>query len=1106
MKPSLIQKYAKGGYLSGIKNGKKKALTHSKRGGFAVGAKHGPEGGIKAVVGTEKKPIEFEGGEVIITAPAVYDNTLHEFNGKMLTNRQILSEINVSGGGVSFAHGGEIPPAIKCTGKRYKYGGKTLTDYDIAASSCGCKHKPRKKGQVFIYYNNQYDIDKAYKLINSGLIQFDIKEVPVYNARHQAFNKEYSDGLNPDYSLAQGLMIRLPNGNDFLIDGHHRMAKAYAKGLKKMKVYYISNPETVGKFSKKLFGEGGLVNPMKDTGRRLKKAVRTDDAFEIIEEDNALKGSNWTEGGCYPLAIALKRMFGGELVFIEDEKGIAQHVALSVNDGYLDGNGFFTKAGIINYWKTEGIKNPAIKGFDINKIGPIGIPDNDKTVDKLESLLKKALFSESSTEKLLIAAWEKNKKLKSVVTDSSKLLQFVQEQATGLSEDGKSVHFPPAYKSMVDLFGKDLVLQAVSEMSAKHKELVLRKWKGAILPKELREAVKSSDKKFSQSGKVENSEPNVLSVIFSNTGEFEKAKELFETEKSSFSPFFYNDEFKSIDFEVSGSRDADITETGLNQELSFNSISSYRFESFYDNKMEDGGIVTDYRNEIKGYNKLKQVEEGGGYIKTNEVFIDEDYDVSDVESERTKAFKIHYLLKWYDNDTNKNPDTEEAYSIDEAYRLAQIPGEWWNGTIDHFMSIEPVYTQVWLNKDGTEYEETGVVMGQDEFYQTEEGQNFINDFGYEKNENIAEIYTKEFGSRDDNSRSLESIVYQNLGADLETEFKADNGEFYQIKHKGAGKYSYLIIVDKNGEEIDRIKLRVSDHTYNPANNDEQERSGKFISVEIANINATENKFNTKYSLKFTGNNTYEEVLNESKDRLQYILSQFIDFPSSTTAFNWSSFQKMAYSVIKDFFEHHYPAIGIRSDLALKNNQTNTIYRCEPLFEKIDDKIYSVRITYFEGISSNVFGMIVFDSQSAKFSYEFPELGINEKDQDFKEGGILINNANNNQIESREKYYAGLPSNVDFDAFFDRGGDVFTQKRYHIKKNDQFFARAVPGVPVNFVSDIELAYLFNIDQAEDLKDFLEKNGYKNMQIVPVNNDAEKIEQMAAFIQKKYLLNE
>ena len=74
-----------------------------------------------------------EGGEVVITRNAVSSDEKHEFDGKQMTNREILSKINESGGGVSFADGGDLPENIscKCNGKQYKYGGVEMSDYEI---------------------------------------------------------------------------------------------------------------------------------------------------------------------------------------------------------------------------------------------------------------------------------------------------------------------------------------------------------------------------------------------------------------------------------------------------------------------------------------------------------------------------------------------------------------------------------------------------------------------------------------------------------------------------------------------------------------------------------------------------------------------------------------------------------------------------------------------------------------------------------------------------------------------------------------------------------------------------------------------------------------
>lgn len=126
MKEMLLpNKYKSGGALhnqEGVKD-------DAKDGGLFVGRSHAT-GGIKAYNVSTQQPIEVEGGEVIITKKAVDDGEKREFEGEMLTNKEILSRINESGGGVSFADGGEVH-GCGCSGKKYNYGGETLEDFMI---------------------------------------------------------------------------------------------------------------------------------------------------------------------------------------------------------------------------------------------------------------------------------------------------------------------------------------------------------------------------------------------------------------------------------------------------------------------------------------------------------------------------------------------------------------------------------------------------------------------------------------------------------------------------------------------------------------------------------------------------------------------------------------------------------------------------------------------------------------------------------------------------------------------------------------------------------------------------------------------------------------
>jgi hypothetical protein len=110
--------YEKGGQIDPDNTKTKDMITHKagSAGGLLVGNRHS-EGGIKAVNKSTNTPLEMEGGEVVITRNAVSDGEKREFEGEMLTNREILSKINEGGGGVSFEDGGKVDYGVDCDDK-----------------------------------------------------------------------------------------------------------------------------------------------------------------------------------------------------------------------------------------------------------------------------------------------------------------------------------------------------------------------------------------------------------------------------------------------------------------------------------------------------------------------------------------------------------------------------------------------------------------------------------------------------------------------------------------------------------------------------------------------------------------------------------------------------------------------------------------------------------------------------------------------------------------------------------------------------------------------------------------------------------------------------
>lgn len=99
----------------------------AKKGGYLVGKPHS-EGGIKGINVDTGEPIEVEGGEVVITKPAVQSKEVYMFEGKEMTPKEILSKLNSDHGGVAFEKGGEVGEEL------YARGGGTRTRRTAAPS------------------------------------------------------------------------------------------------------------------------------------------------------------------------------------------------------------------------------------------------------------------------------------------------------------------------------------------------------------------------------------------------------------------------------------------------------------------------------------------------------------------------------------------------------------------------------------------------------------------------------------------------------------------------------------------------------------------------------------------------------------------------------------------------------------------------------------------------------------------------------------------------------------------------------------------------------------------------------------------------------------
>jgi len=135
-------------------------------GGVLVGKRHS-EGGIKAMNKGTGQPLEMEGGEVVITRGAVSNPKKYDFSGKEMTTREILSKLNVDGGGVSFAEGGDVPDKMNCGCDSYDFGGSTMSIKDFVSRSDAEYQEERLKMGIQKERNDHY---ATLSRLNAGSI------------------------------------------------------------------------------------------------------------------------------------------------------------------------------------------------------------------------------------------------------------------------------------------------------------------------------------------------------------------------------------------------------------------------------------------------------------------------------------------------------------------------------------------------------------------------------------------------------------------------------------------------------------------------------------------------------------------------------------------------------------------------------------------------------------------------------------------------------------------------------------------------------------------------------------------------------------------------
>lgn len=356
-----------GGVLVGKREGQ--TIIHDKgtQGGYFVGRLH-KENGIKGINKTTGQPIEVQGGEVIITAPAVADQTKREFEGQMLTNREILSKINEKGGGVSFEQGGDVPNELYYTGSSYNYGGKTMTDYEImqAMNGCGCNEEYKNGGNVTDYQKKIADLKKENKStfpkVPTNKIFFNQVEVlpasvvstadpyledetklPTESVDLKSIVPSQRNVTIPNIESTKDvesypILFKL-NDKYYVLDGHHRITNAILKDEKEVMAYVFDYKEKNLDFGGLSKGKSveDIANmhnvSVSEINYQLQKGIEVESEHtsdkklaEKIAKDHLVENPNY-----YTILDKVGLENGGQLDLVEESKK-GDHPARDLNN------------------------------------------------------------------------------------------------------------------------------------------------------------------------------------------------------------------------------------------------------------------------------------------------------------------------------------------------------------------------------------------------------------------------------------------------------------------------------------------------------------------------------------------------------------------------------------------------------------------------------------------------------------------------------------------------------------------------------------------------------------------------------------------------------
>jgi len=251
--------------------------------------------------------------------------------------------------------------------------------------------------------------------------------------------------------------------------------------------------------------------------------------------------------------------------------------------------------------------------------------------------------------------------------------------------------------------------------------------------------------------------------------------------------------------------------------------------------------------------------DGTGYVPTDVTTVDED------GVQLTKVYIPIYVVNGFYAD-NTNPTTDEYNTIQSALDALADEPDCDDDYFEPYTELVVAFRIGYVDEDGDLFDESDTVEVED-----------IDDCPAITG--VLGVYTESIATCSfESDNALREVTEDDLRDAFYDRFNNREYDYHghtiylNAKDAFDSKYSYVYVVDKDTDEtVGEIELRLADHSYNPANNNDAALRGAFVSIVLNDNDPTINKYHGRYNLRYNEDADVEDILSDIDDRFDDIL-------------------------------------------------------------------------------------------------------------------------------------------------------------------------------------------------------------------------------------------